>query len=150
MNSTLMGYGSMLPPQFIGFILLGFSFSAVLVSIVRLICLVSFVAQNDDTYYYSTLMYFGLNLVVLLAITISIPIFLKSNFSKYYLKKAMQQSIVEESYETTDDNDQLLSEQSSSAKKPDIIVVLKKIWVDVFVIVFLFAITFLLFPSITI
>lgn len=82
-NSAIMGFGSILPPKFIGFILLGFSLSSVIVSIVRLVCLLAFQTQNDETYYYSTLLYFGLNIIILLAITISIPVNIIHQVTQY-------------------------------------------------------------------
>jgi hypothetical protein len=59
----------------IRFVLLGFASSGVIVTIFRSICLVSFNPKDDvDNYYYGTLLYFGINLLVLISAGISLMV----------------------------------------------------------------------------
>ena len=73
LNSSILGFCGMLNGRFIGYILLGISTSSMIVSFIRLICLITF-DNSESSYFKGTLLYFGLNLILLIAMTLSIPV----------------------------------------------------------------------------
>jgi len=134
-NSFLSALAGMLGPEYIGSLMQGFSGSFLLVSLLRLICLISFPGQDDRSYFSGTILYFSMNIVILSIMAITIPFFLRSD---------IMISIMRRDTRSVDD---LLMSVTSSAKVK-ISVTNKKMWVEALVIFFVFCLTFMLYPSI--
>jgi len=66
----------MLGPRFIGALMQGYAFAFVLVGFVRFICLVAIPESTIDSYFWSTILYFSLNAVMLIAMSVSVPVIL--------------------------------------------------------------------------
>ena len=72
--SFTSGIGGMLGPQFVGPLMQGYTLSFVLVSLIRLLCLLVLPGQSIEEYFASTILYFTLNIVLLTTMAISIPV----------------------------------------------------------------------------
>ena len=64
LNSTLAGIAGQIGPAFLGANIQGIGLSSVVVCFVRLICLLSFDSAYEDSYFYSTILYFVINTVI--------------------------------------------------------------------------------------
>lgn len=63
-----------LGPTFVGPLMQGFQLSFVLVTFVRLICLLVFNSQDSVAYLHSTILYFSLNVAILAVMVITVPV----------------------------------------------------------------------------
>ena len=60
LNSSLVGFAGMLPPRFMGALMLGFSLNGVLVLGLRVLTLVSFDIMNPVTFFQGAVIYFAI------------------------------------------------------------------------------------------
>lgn len=136
LTSFTSGISGLLGPEFVGSMMQGLSASFILVSLVRLLCLLVFPGQDSWNQLKGTILYFILNVIILTAMAISIPFFLRSDFVINQFRRDSK---------TIDD---LLMTESSHRTKVNGKVVFKKIWVEAIVISATFGITFMMYPSI--
>ena len=134
-SSFLSALAGMLGPDYIGSLMQGFSCSFMFVSFLRLICLLSFPGQDDQSYFKGTILYFSMNIVILTAMAITIPCFLRSDIMIGTIRR------------DTKSVDDLMMTVTSSARMNGGSSN-KKIWVEALVIFFVFGLTFMLYPSI--
>lgn len=74
LTCVVLGIAGMLESVFVGSMLQGQSLSAIIVLIVRLICLLIFDKKNSDTLFYGTILYFLISAFVLFLALISTPV----------------------------------------------------------------------------
>lgn len=103
-NTTFFGIAGQFPPHYISALVIGQALSFLSISILRMVCLLVFPGDNETAYFNSTLMYFGLNVLILLFTVISMPVnysldllfiqyFFKSNFFNYYITQQKKQQM---------------------------------------------------------
>lgn len=85
LNSIFMGIAGLIEPKFIGANLQGCAFSALVVSLLRLICLLSFDSSIEINYFYSTILYFALNVLILIIMTMTLPVRYETVHSSFFL-----------------------------------------------------------------
>lgn len=93
LSSINIGLAGQINPYFVGAVLQGIALSYVIVDMVKFICLLAFPEQGLIDMYYATLLFFGLNIIILLCQSISIPFFLKSKFIQYHLSRSKIQVV---------------------------------------------------------
>ena len=133
-GSFLSALAGMLGPDYIGSLMQGYSVSFIFASFLRLVCLLSFPGQDDQSYFVSTILYFSINIVILTTMALTIPCFLRSDI------------IISTYRRDCKSFDDLMSITSSASMKPGSSN--KKIWVEALVIFCVFALTRMLYPSI--
>eukprot|EP00347_Sterkiella_histriomuscorum_P002713 403367094 len=165
LNSIFMGICGLIEPKFIGANLQGCAFSSLVVCFIRWICLMAFDSKVEINYFYSTIMYFAINVLILIVMTLTLKFFLNSTYVKYYLdkRKGVQstdsqeqtpgqtwESNQEDQINITDDrfNTKVINSELEVTPELKYLSVVKKIWVEASVIFLIFLTTFLLYPSI--
>jgi hypothetical protein len=134
-TSFISALAGVLGPDYIGSLMQGFSGSFLSVSMLRLICLVAFPGQDDKSYFDGTIVYFSMNVCILITMAITIPCFLRSDLMLFSLRR-----------DTRSVDDLLMTVTSST--KLNMSIANKKIWMEALVVFGCFFITFMVYPSI--
>jgi len=132
LSSFTTAIAGILGPNFIGPLMQGFSLSYVMVLPVRLLSLLALPHKDFE----ATILYFGINIAILTAMAISVPVFFRSKFIENHIPKETR-SIKEET---------LISD--IFLEKVTVGTIFKKAGVECGLLFMDFFISFILYPSI--
>ncbi|TNV72459.1 hypothetical protein FGO68_gene14863 [Halteria grandinella] len=135
MTCFLGAIAGVLGPSFVGPLMQGFQLSFVLVALVRLICLLVFNSQDTQAYLDSTILYFSLNVAILILMLILVPVFFGHDVIKRALFSKVRANL-----------NSVGSEKDVHTVKP--CETFEKISFEAYIIFLTFMTTFLIYPSI--